>query len=145
VASGTLPRTTGNTQQLVARAYRCGAGATWSVFLVKIAINTTYGGFNISRQAAEWLRNRGHPEAIKAIAQREEWAKTDDWFRQFYWIGPENRTDPLLIECIETLGEAAAGGNSAHIKIVEIPDDVEWELQDYDGTEWIAEKHRTWS
>lgn len=30
------------------------------------------------------------------------------------------------------------------IKIVDIPDDVEWELCEYDGIEHIAEKHRTW-
>ena len=33
------------------------------------------------------------------------------------------------------------------LKIVEIPDDVPedgWTIQDYDGKEWVAEKHRTW-
>ena len=27
---------------------------------------------------------------------------------------------------------------------VEIPDDVEWQIEEYDGTEHISEKHRTW-
>jgi hypothetical protein len=27
---------------------------------------------------------------------------------------------------------------------VEIPDNVEWEIMEYDGTEYIAEKHRKW-
>jgi len=30
------------------------------------------------------------------------------------------------------------------LKIVEIPDDVDWEINEDDGSEWIAEKHRTW-
>jgi hypothetical protein len=29
--------------------------------------------------------------------------------------------------------------------VIEIPDDVEWEVEEYDGLEWVAEKHRTWS
>ena len=33
----------------------------------------------------------------------------------------------------------------ANHKIVEIPADVEWQIQEYDGMEWVAEKHRTWS
>lgn len=26
----------------------------------------------------------------------------------------------------------------------DIPDDVEWEIEEYDGLEWVSEKHRTW-
>jgi hypothetical protein len=32
----------------------------------------------------------------------------------------------------------------AELEVVEIPDDVEWIIVDYDGMEHIAEKHRTW-
>ncbi len=34
--------------------------------------------------------------------------------------------------------------NFAKLKVVEIPDDVDWEVENYDGIEWIAEKHRIW-
>ena len=27
---------------------------------------------------------------------------------------------------------------------VSIPDDVEWQIEEYDGMEWVAEAHRTW-
>jgi hypothetical protein len=27
---------------------------------------------------------------------------------------------------------------------VDIPDDVKWQIEEYDGNEWIAESHRTW-
>jgi len=30
------------------------------------------------------------------------------------------------------------------LRIIEIPDGVEWQIEEYDGDEWIAEKHRTW-
>lgn len=54
------------------------------------------------------------------------------------------RTDPDLIRVI---GEMRDKANSRHstLKIVEIPDDVEWRIEEYDGAEWIAEKHRTWN
>lgn len=54
------------------------------------------------------------------------------------------RDDVHLIQVVEELGEKA-NGRCAYLKIVEIPDDVEWEIEEYDGNEWIAEKHQTWS
>ena len=33
----------------------------------------------------------------------------------------------------------------SYLKVVEIPADVDWQICEYDGLEWIAEKHRTWS
>jgi hypothetical protein len=38
-----------------------------------------------------------------------------------------------------------ANGMYSKLKIVEIPGDVDWEIGEYDGNEWVAEKHRTWS
>lgn len=54
------------------------------------------------------------------------------------------RDDPHLIQVVEELGDKA-NGRCADLKIVEIPDNVEWEIEEYDGNEWIAEKHQTWS
>lgn len=56
----------------------------------------------------------------------------------------KDRSDSDLIAVIEELGEKA-NGKHAELKIVEIPDDVEWEISEYDGLEHIAEVHRTWS
>ncbi len=55
----------------------------------------------------------------------------------------EVRADKDLIEVIEKLGEKA-NGMLSKISITEIPDGVEWEIDDYDGMEHVAEKHRTW-
>jgi len=49
----------------------------------------------------------------------------------------------MLIQTIETLGDDASGSLSS-LKVVEIPDDVKWQIQEYDGIEWVAEQHRTW-
>ena len=54
------------------------------------------------------------------------------------------RDDPYLVATVEELG-AAANGRHANLKVVEIPADVEWEIDEYDGMEHVAEKHRTWS
>jgi len=60
------------------------------------------------------------------------------------WIDAR-RDWPLLIQCVEELGSEHASGKHATLKIVEIPDDVDYEIEEYDGNEYIAEKHRTWS
>jgi hypothetical protein len=48
-----------------------------------------------------------------------------------------------LIAVIEEMGDLADGRYSS-LKIVEVPDDMEWEVDEYDGKEWVAEKHRVW-
>lgn len=56
---------------------------------------------------------------------------------------PDNRADPILIHVIETLGDKA-NGSCAMIKIIEIPDGIQWEIGEYDGLEHIDEVHQTW-
>ena len=48
-----------------------------------------------------------------------------------------------LVVLVEEMGEAANGGFTK-LKVVEIPDDVEYNIYDYDGMETIHEKHRSW-
>lgn len=55
----------------------------------------------------------------------------------------EDRTDPDIVAVVKKLGKRA-NGRCANLKVVEIPDDIEYEIDDYDGLETIREKHRTW-
>lgn len=55
----------------------------------------------------------------------------------------KERTHPDVVAIVEELGERASG-DCAKLAIVEIPDGVEWEIDEYDGMEHIAEAHRTW-
>lgn len=87
---------------------------------MKIVINKCYGGFNLSPKVVELLKSRGITEGIWCI----------------------KRNDP--VECVELLGEEA-DGDFAKLKVVEIPDDVAWNIRDYDGLETIEETHRSWS
>ena len=54
-----------------------------------------------------------------------------------------DRTDKDMIEVIEQLGRKA-NGKLSDLVIVEVPDDVEWEIDDYDGMETVHEVHRSW-
>ena len=58
----------------------------------------------------------------------------------------ESRTDPVLVEILEGLPSdyITLLKHIYHPKVVEIPDGVEWTIEEYDGLEWVAEKHRKW-
>ena len=53
------------------------------------------------------------------------------------------RDDPDLIKVVKNL-KAKANGSCANLKIIKIPNDVKWEIEEYDGMELVAESHRTW-
>jgi hypothetical protein len=89
---------------------------------MKIVINNEYGGYSLSEAAYQELGL--------------EWDG-------YGFAGKIKRNDPSLVACVEKLGERASG-SLASLIVVEIPDDVEWEIESYDGNEWVAEKHRTW-
>lgn len=55
----------------------------------------------------------------------------------------EDRANPALVASVEEMGEKA-NGRCASLKVIEVPDDAEWEISEYDGNEHVAEKHRTW-
>lgn len=54
------------------------------------------------------------------------------------------RNDPILIQVIEELGSKKASDTYAELEIVEIPDGVDYQIEEYDGNEHVAESHRTW-
>ena len=92
--------------------------------MIKIVINACYGGFGLSPEAeAEYKK-------IMSITD-------PDWY---YWDLP--RDCPVLVSMVES---GKVNGVFSDLKVVEIPDDVEWQIDEYDGNEWVAEKHRTWS
>lgn len=91
---------------------------------MKIVINRQHGGFGLSPKATRlWAERKGR-EIPTGLEEPE-------------------RNDPDLVAVVEELGEAA-NGRFSKLRVVEIPDGVEWQIEEYDGLEWIAEKHRTW-
>ena len=93
---------------------------------MKVVINTDFGGFGLSDEAlALYAEKKGIP--------------VDDVYD--FEIP---RDDLVLVWVVEHLG-LKANGDYAELKVVEIPEGVDWFISDYDGIEHIAERHRTWS
>ena len=101
----------------------------------KVVINVCYGGFGLSQEAQDMYC------AQKGI-DPGEW-NSYGFYENFHEYDLE-RDDPVLVDVVERLGEQACG-NYSSLKIVEIPEDVKWMVEEYDGAEWVAEVHRTWS
>jgi hypothetical protein len=140
---------------------------------MKIVINRCFGGYGLSHEAImRYLDLKGitvYPEKsegrwgywtywlVKPEDRLEEkegesfytmtMDERQDYNKRFsdetFGVEDISRDDPVLIEVIEELGDAA-NGDCAELAIVEIPDDVEWEISEYDGSEHVAEKHRVW-
>ena len=118
---------------------------------MKVVINRKFGGFDLSQEALKELQKRLTPDSEIAIARHRQFqhAQCDPdnpeaRSRLFVlWDGEvSTRSNPQLIE-VEELG-SRANGLCADLKIVEIPDDVDVVIEEYDGNEWISEVHRTW-
>ena len=90
---------------------------------MKIVINKCYGGFGISREAMDMYKQLGGESE---------------------YDGDIERDDPLLIKIVEEMKEKA-NNDYSKLSIIEIPSCVIWEIEEYDGIEWVAECHRTWS
>ena len=82
---------------------------------MKVIINKCYGRYGLK------------PEILKQLG-----------LNNYY----KTRTNEDLIRMIEEGRDIS--GRFAELKVVEIPDDVEYIIEEYDGIEWIAEKHRIW-
>ena len=93
----------------------------------KIVINTDYGGFSLSDEALDLYKIL---TGIPPVDEIHFWELARD--------------DVVLVQIIEQLGDRASGGY-AKLSIVEVPDGVKWHISEYDGIEWVAENHRTWS
>ena len=63
---------------------------------------------------------------------------------ELWYDGNIERDDPILIRVVEELGSDKASNSHAKLEIVEIPDGIEYTIDDYDGRESIHEAHRSW-
>lgn len=121
---------------------------------MKIAVNKCYGGFSVSREVVDILRSKGYKIIVNGEAYPDGSICTsqDDWGyhldNEDFNIESDNyrayRNNKDLVEAIEKVGEQRASGKLADIKIIEIPNDIEWEIDEYDGIETIHEQHRSW-
>ena len=98
----------------------------------KIVINACFGGFGLSDEAIAMWRER------KGIADTERPTYVDEI----------ERDDADLIAVVEALGPEKAGdARYSALKVVEVPmwlHEKGWHIEEYDGSEHIAEDHQTW-
>ena len=135
----------------------------------EVVINIDYGGFGLSDMAYEELIKLGVPvkkytkelAGEKVIFDNELTPYGEDknidimyWeikgktkFAQRYWTASwlkNDRENPLLIKVVKKLKNKASGF-CASLKVVRIPINVDYVIEEYDGAEEIVEKSRRWS
>jgi hypothetical protein len=119
---------------------------------MKVAINRCFGGFGLSDEGFEKLLERkgiafekedATSRIMGASYYKDGMCGTDEGYLAQYEFYAD-RSDPDLIAVIQEMGQAS-WGFAAEIAIIDIPDDVEWHIHEYDGLEHVAENHRTWS
>lgn len=138
---------------------------------MKVVINKCYGGFGLSHEGmmryAELKGLMLYPEgagwfitywtappkdravvlsgkAFRALSQAERAEYNRRQSEQTLYGKDIPRDDPELVQVVEELGDKA-NDRFAKLAVVEIPDGVEWMIDEYDGLEHVAEVHRTWS
>ncbi|WP_449411125.1 hypothetical protein [Methylobacterium komagatae] len=138
----------------------------------KIVINKCFGGFGLSDAALyRYAERKGltlYPEkglcntitywtvpperrpvtlegeAFYAASMEERAASNDAHSANTLYHRDIPRDDPDLVSVVEDMGDAA-NGTYAKLKVISIPADAQWEIDDYDGSESIHEVHRTWA
>jgi len=95
--------------------------------MTKIVYNACYGGFGLSDEAMmRYCEIKGIPE-------------------QTIYDGDIERTDPVLVQVVEELGEKA-NGDYAELRIAELFPGTLYRIDEYDGLEQVyAQDDYAWS
>lgn len=136
----------------------------------KVILNKCFGGFDVSKEAymlyakkkgltlylyESDLTNRKfiykkvnddnsifRHYFIKDMGDNVE-ISNEDYEKYCLYLKDGHREDPILIEVVEELGEKASG-RFGDLKVVEIPDDLEYVIDEYDGIETLHQKVEEW-
>jgi hypothetical protein len=112
-----------------------------------IVINTCHGGFGLSRDAQIAFLERS--QISYTLVSRDDRHSNERYgpmimVKGKHWYDKDiARDNPVLVTLVHELGPAV-NGEHARLKVVRVPADVDWQIEEYDGKEWISEKHRTW-
>jgi hypothetical protein len=126
--------------------------------MTKIVINSCYGGFGLSEAAMRLYAEK------KGLPFFEHNPYKSDMFKQYFTADPSgrykideyglsqidndfyrkyslydkdfDRTDPVLVEVVEELGEKA-NGFAAELEVIDIPKGTLYRIDEYDGLESI--------
>ena len=131
---------------------------------MKIILNKCYGGFGVSDEAYElYAEKKGltlyryyndyeNKQMHKGSGLITYYFTKDfgdsiendkiDWKTNLY-LNCGYRDDPILIEVVEELG-GKANGRFSDLVVVDIPDNMDYVIDDYDGVETLHERVREW-
>jgi len=140
---------------------------------VKLVVNRCYGGFGINHRgriayAKEkgiklylWLHRDAVSsdyatlkEAVESANSGNGWAMCSIVYSTvpkskytgtegINWYDNEIRSDPALIKVVETMGKDCFDEH-AKLEVIEIPDDICYDIDEHDGYETVHETHRSW-
>lgn len=135
----------------------------------KVILNKCYGGFDVSSEAYKlYAKKKGYKLfkyykppfecCFERIALNEETLlahyfvkdfgksaeiSSKDYAKYELYLNADHREDPTLIEVVEELG-AKASGDFGKLKVVEIPYDLDYVIDEYDGFETLHQKVQEW-
>jgi len=101
---------------------------------MRIAVNDCWGGFSVSHAIYDILGIKW--DGYGFLSNKDLGIESNNC--------DAYRADARLIAAIEKIGCDAASGEYAEITIIEVPDDIEWYIDNYDGKESVHEEHRSW-
>lgn len=141
---------------------------------MKVVINGCYGGFGVSHEGMlRYFKIKGQPvwpeqstdywkhctywtvspenrpetkkgDAFSKMSIKDHQAYNKAWSENTVYYRNIERNDPALVQVVEELGDKA-NGTYAELHVVEIPDGIDWQIEEYDGMERVEENHRSWS
>ena len=82
----------------------------------KVVYNACFGGFGLSEDAQNWMREHGHPEYAERYPKIE-------------------RHNPLLVQCVEELGDDV-NTECSMLRVEAIEGNKYW-IEYYDGLETV--------
>ncbi len=104
---------------------------------IEIVINGHYGAFSLSEAGVM------HYAQLAGIRLTNDKGVYHNEHGDVFWSENIERNDQCLVQTIYDLGKKA-NGPCCHLKVVQVPEDVDWIIQQLDGVEWVAERGRTW-
>lgn len=134
---------------------------------MKVILNKCFGGFSPSHEAYElYAKKKGLKLFTYELTPDLDYKRADtkngifvtyttkdygdnptrndfDWKNDLLYLNGDNREDPVLIEVIEELGERASSYVS-DLRVVDIPDGMDYVIDEYDGIETLHARVQEW-
>lgn len=113
--------------------------------MTEVVINSCFGGFSLSEEGVrEYLKRKGKTLYVKSDKYHfnHYYTSPDMTDESYFYDRDIKRDDPDLVAVVKELGKKA-NGDCASLYIVKVPANVQWTIEEYDGSETVEEVHRS--